>query len=153
MAKTYKEKLLDPRWQRRRLDILNRADFKCEIEGCWCSDETLHVHHLDYISGNEPWEYPDEYLMAVCASCHEMISQERPGYEKIIISNYRLKLKDHFIQKCAADVFQKYKDLHQLIYLLWECNEQDVVNVLILLSNKELPAEILKPIENAEPNT
>ena len=39
----YVEKLKDPRWQRKRLEILQRDDWKCY----WCKDDktTLNVHH------------------------------------------------------------------------------------------------------------
>lgn len=68
MAKTYREKLLDPKWQRRRLEILNAANFTCR--DCGASDKTLHVHHARYISDREPWDYPDGLLRCVCVDCH-----------------------------------------------------------------------------------
>lgn len=72
MKKTYKpyyEKLKDPRWQKRRLEVMERAGFKCE----WCSDEseTLNVHHWFYDKGKEPWEYDTGHLACLCESCHE----------------------------------------------------------------------------------
>lgn len=66
--KTYREKLLDPRWQRRRLEILQAADFTCL--DCGRKDRTLHVHHQRYLPNREPWEYPDELLRCVCEVCH-----------------------------------------------------------------------------------
>lgn len=66
--KTYAEKLKDPRWQKKRLKILDRDHFTCQA----CRDETntLHVHHLQYFKG-EPWEVDDIYLVTLCESCHE----------------------------------------------------------------------------------
>lgn len=66
---TYSEKLKDPRWQRRRLEIMERADFSCEM--CAAKDKTLHVHHKVYIKGHEPWEYEDSGLECLCEDCHE----------------------------------------------------------------------------------
>lgn len=65
----YSEKLRDPRWQRRRLEILNRDDFTCQN----CSDKTstLHVHHCFYRSELEPWDYPLSSLVTLCECCHE----------------------------------------------------------------------------------
>lgn len=68
--KTYAEKLKDPRWQRRRLEILSAADFKCR--DCGSGEKTLHVHHVRYLPGREPWEYPDELLRSVCEDCHRI---------------------------------------------------------------------------------
>lgn len=69
MTKPYWQKLQDPRWQRKRLEILNLAQFKCE--DCKDDDETLTVHHSYYEKGKEPWEYPDESLHCLCSGCHE----------------------------------------------------------------------------------
>lgn len=67
-GKTYSEKLKDPRWQRRRLEILNRDNFTCQK--CADTEKTLHVHHRWYKAGKEPWEYPDDILITLCESCH-----------------------------------------------------------------------------------
>lgn len=74
MAKTYYEKLLDPRWQKKRLEILSRDNFTCER--CGATDQTLHVHHGYYERGLDPWEYDPKTLHCLCDGCHE-IAQER----------------------------------------------------------------------------
>jgi hypothetical protein len=45
----------------------------------------LHVHHKYYVQNKNPWEYPDEALVTLCASCHfELHKVERiPVYENI----------------------------------------------------------------------
>ena len=65
---TYAEKLKDPRWQRKRLEILQRDNWTCK--NCGATDTTLHVHHLSYTAHAEPWEAADENLVTVCAECH-----------------------------------------------------------------------------------
>lgn len=65
---TYSEKLLDPRWQKKRLEILSRDEWTCC--GCGSADKTLHVHHAYYVSGRDPWEYPSETLSTLCKECH-----------------------------------------------------------------------------------
>ena len=66
---TYSDKLKDPRWQKKRLKILERDDFKCI--SCGDDKSTLHVHHRIYISNNDPWDYEDETLVTLCEKCHE----------------------------------------------------------------------------------
>lgn len=66
---TYYEKLLDPRWQKVRLEKLSNSEFKCEK--CGCTEKTLHVHHKQYFKGREPWEYSLYELVTLCATCHE----------------------------------------------------------------------------------
>jgi 5-methylcytosine-specific restriction endonuclease McrA len=68
MGKTYGEKLKDPRWQRMRLEVLSRTDFKCAL--CGMGDKTLHVHHRYYVSGRQPWDYPAHSLVSLCEGCH-----------------------------------------------------------------------------------
>lgn len=67
--KTYREKLLDPRWQKRRLEIFHRDNFTCK--DCGSSKKTLHVHHHWYESQKDPWDYPDACLVTLCFECHE----------------------------------------------------------------------------------
>ena len=64
----YATKLLDPRWQKLRLKVFERDEFKCR--DCERDDETLHVHHCWYEKG-DPWETPMEYLLSLCHSCHK----------------------------------------------------------------------------------
>ena len=77
--KPYFEKLKDPRWQKKRLEIMERAEFKCE----WCGDEekTLNVHHKFYRKGADPWDYPDHALTTLCEECHEEIGA---GVERLL---------------------------------------------------------------------
>lgn len=79
--KTYAEKLKDPRWQRKRLEVLNHSGWMCEI--CGDTTQTLHVHHLGYEPGKEPWEH--EHLVCLCEEHHRFChglpnrNQEKSG--------------------------------------------------------------------------
>jgi len=64
----YSDLLRDPRWQRKRLEILQRDGFACRC--CGSKTETLHVHHGYYARGRKPWEYNNESLWTVCEECH-----------------------------------------------------------------------------------
>jgi hypothetical protein len=61
-------KLQHPLWQKRRLEILQKSDFKCRE--CGSGNHSLHVHHVYYEKGKEPWDYPDEALISLCQVCH-----------------------------------------------------------------------------------
>lgn len=71
---SYSEKLRDPRWQKRRLEIMNRDGFACRR--CGSKTETLNVHHLVYRNGCDPWEYDDDDLMTLCEPCHEQAEDQ-----------------------------------------------------------------------------
>ncbi len=73
MSKSYIELLKDPRWQRKRLLILERDGWRCRNFGCGDSTTTLHVHHRRYTG--KPWEAPDEDLVTLCEPCHERTTQ------------------------------------------------------------------------------
>lgn len=67
--KAYWELLRDPRWQRKRLEVMERENFTCQ--GCEATDKTLNVHHKIYRKGAMPWEYPEHELRCLCEECHE----------------------------------------------------------------------------------
>lgn len=66
--KSYAEKLKDPRWQKKRLDVLNVNEFTCQ--SCGDSESTLHVHHKMYAKGRNPWEYDLGQYAVLCENCH-----------------------------------------------------------------------------------
>ena len=76
-AKSYAEKLRDPRWQRKRLEVMQSAGWACEL----CGDEktTLNVHHRHYRRGAEPWDYKRRELQCLCEPCHTLIHSKPQG--------------------------------------------------------------------------
>lgn len=79
---SYADLLRDPRWQRKRLEILEAADWGCEE--CGSGEDELHVHHLIYRRGLKPWEYaPDEYQV-LCKHCHAKATQIRAELNELI---------------------------------------------------------------------
>jgi hypothetical protein len=71
----YSDLLKNPKWQKKRLEIMSRDDFACSI--CGDDKSTLNVHHLFYKKGKKPWEYQDKALITLCDSCHENEHQEK----------------------------------------------------------------------------
>lgn len=79
----YWELLRDPRWQEKRLRIMERAGFKCER--CGSSNRTLNVHHSYYMKGAAPWEYPDLSLHCLCeAKCHPETQAMQDGLKTCV---------------------------------------------------------------------
>jgi hypothetical protein len=66
--KEYYAKLKDVRWQKTRLEVMQRDGFKCRR--CHDDDETLNVHHCYYEWDNDPWNYPLSSLVTLCETCH-----------------------------------------------------------------------------------
>jgi hypothetical protein len=87
MSNNYKEQFLDPRWQKKRLEVLERDEWAC-ID-CFDSESTLHVHHTYYEKGNKVWEYPNDSLITLCASCHQHEEDQIKQYSELIIETLR----------------------------------------------------------------
>lgn len=111
---TYKEKLLDPRWQKKRLEILQRDNFKCR----YCEDDqtTLHIHHLTYKTKyTDPWDYDESYLMTACKDCHHVITELEGEYEYVSgFKDFSTDKKTTFLT-CLLYNIQKEVHLIQLL--------------------------------------
>lgn len=93
----YSEKLKDPRWQRKRLEIFQRDDFKCKK--CKDTKTTLCVHHKKYDWNSEPWEYDNEIFDTLCEDCHTIVEnlKNRFAYNDILIEKLSNDEGDKFI--------------------------------------------------------
>jgi 5-methylcytosine-specific restriction endonuclease McrA len=82
---TYAEKLRDPRWQKKRLKILERDKWTCLA--CGSTKKTLEVHHAKY-AGEDPWDTPDGFLVTLCGACHGQEHGKEPssayGFARVI---------------------------------------------------------------------
>jgi hypothetical protein len=92
---TYSDKLRDPRWQKKRLLVMQRDGFRC----AYCGDQksTLNVHHLKY--GRDPWDTVPDHLVTLCEGCHEMVEDVK----KSILAKFSFNL--------YFDCFCKLNDL------------------------------------------
>ena len=109
--KTYFEKLKDPRWQRKRLEIMQRDEFVCKI--CYDGESTLNVHHCYYGKKRDPWDYDDDHLMTLCEECHKDVEAKREEilkeltWEVPILSIHALATQaDHWLLANFASAFR-----------------------------------------------
>lgn len=65
----YSEKLKDVRWQKVKNAIQIRDEFTCQK--CGEKNKQVQVHHRHYISGRDPWDYPEYLLVLLCSDCHK----------------------------------------------------------------------------------
>jgi hypothetical protein len=79
----YSDKLKDPRWQKKRLEVFERDGWCCQC--CGDSESPLNVHHKYYNKNKNPWEYQLEELMTLCDQCHEVEYNDRYGDEKDLL--------------------------------------------------------------------
>jgi hypothetical protein len=98
----YSEKLRDPRWQKKRLEILERDKFTCQY--CGHDDLTLTVHHKTYNKKTEPWEYPDDMLITLCEGCHKDETEQREDADKKLFAILRNKFSVHSIKSLTSSI-------------------------------------------------
>jgi len=121
--KTYAEKLLSPKWQRKRLQILERDNFECKI--CNDKETTLHAHHIVYLKNKEPWDYPNELLFTICKNCHGRIKEKNIDYVGSLIS--------HVLQYGITDyaIFMIESPLWAHAYLISIINQDEQYDIWI----------------------
>lgn len=68
---TYAEKLKDARWQKKRLELFNGASWTCEECSRQMPADGLQVHHVLYLPGVDPWDYPSYLLRVLCECDHQ----------------------------------------------------------------------------------
>ena len=107
---SYAEKLKDPRWQKKRLEILNRDSFTCLC--CGSTKKTLHIHHRYYLKV-DPWDYPNDALDTLCESCHGYVESLKDPKSKYNNANLNVKLIDDFswIEKTELDDLRRLSSM------------------------------------------
>ena len=102
--KEFIEQIKSPQWQKRRLEIMQRDEFTCQM--CGSKDETLHVHHIKYVNGRKYWEYDDWELITLCEECHEYEHSNKKSVLDAIedICKYGITFTEIFILLSDLDV-------------------------------------------------
>jgi hypothetical protein len=72
----------NPLWQKRRLEMLERANYRCSC--CQDDESQLHVHHGQYFTGRKLWEYADKELQVLCGTCHEEAHKHLERIKEIV---------------------------------------------------------------------
>lgn len=80
MDNWYANLLLDYRWLKKRKERLAVDGYKCGSCGRKYPEVSLCVHHLGYVTGWMPWDYPLSLLQTLCTECH---NQQHAGKESI----------------------------------------------------------------------
>lgn len=134
---TYSEKLKDPRWRQRRLEILERDEYACQ--DCGHESKSNHVHHIVYRFDCEVWEYPDNELKTFCASCHEQTTR------------YKKELK-YLIDTKFAKIDRLY-ELKNLIQILSEFSEDEIMIFTKMMRYKTYTTSRYRFLFKGEPHS
>lgn len=131
----YSELLKDPRWQKLRLEIMQRDDFACVA--CGNDESTLHVHHCYYEYGEAPWQYPHSSLLTLCKNCHDIETENIKSAKSSFINDFSAQglLAEDFsdislsIQENSECTF--FKDLPSRCALAWLFRSPEAVRVVL----------------------
>lgn len=145
--KTYSEKLQDPRWQKKRLEVFNRDNFACVL--CGDKDNTLHVHHMTYKHGKEPWEYEYENFKTVCKFCH-LIYEDWKGIEEHFVIKAITTKTFHDGRIMSAIVYFGENGEHDKFIYTYRMNYKDENCVVLHRVEFETFYKIKQMIEGVE---
>lgn len=93
----YKEQIKSPKWQKRRLEIMQKDNFTCQI--CGDTESMLNVHHLTYHKDKKIWEYEDWELITLCENCHK---EEHSSIDDVINEIESIKSRGVTMQEIKA---------------------------------------------------
>lgn len=87
-------KYKDPRWQKKRLEVMQHAGFRCE--SCESEEKTLNVHHKSYKKNHNPWEYDKWELECLCEDCH---AEKHKIKDRLAIALHEFKVSVDFSER------------------------------------------------------
>jgi len=125
--KTYSEKLKDPRWQKKRLEIMDRDKFECQA--CFDPTKTLNVHHF-YYDECELWEYDNSALITLCEDCHkeeEFLKSFTKSSIEYLVSLGFLRIDISKIISTISHRTDEMSDIERREYFT------DIINAIIML--------------------
>jgi len=134
--KSYSDKLKDPRWQKKRLEIMQLRGFKCEK--CGSEDKELHVHHRCYINGREVWEYDNDIFQLLCHDCHQKEHDKKNKIQEVRVEVIPDKYKEiiELISEGEKNDSDYISDLVTIMTLLsHDKNDESVLNVFAYALN------------------
>ena len=120
------EKFRDIRWQKKRIEILERDGQSCQgidENGVRCKttlkDEQLEIHHRNYTTP-DPWDEPSENLIALCRSCHEKEKNANLGQAARDVSDVLMKSnwmvwQRKLLAKCISEKIVSPEELCRFI--------------------------------------
>lgn len=81
MNNWYANLLLDHRWLKKRRKQLAVDRYQCVSCRKKLNEATLVVHHIGYVTGWMPWDYPSDLLQTLCLECHnKQHGDKKPTY-------------------------------------------------------------------------
>lgn len=150
---TYAEKLKNPKWQKRRLEILNRDEFTCQM--CGDKESELHIHHEKYTG--EPWEAHEDTLRTICFHCHAVVELLKDEDNEIVIRKV-LKYETGAMDVALVCILEKGLAHYSICFLSFNKHDKKIDQIMSFApaTLREIVKEMdtikssLNPINNGE---
>ena len=136
----YKEQYSHPKWQKKRLEILERDDWKCQ--SCGNTKSTLHVHHMEYIKDNKIWDYDNNNFITYCESCHEIIHGFKKDIKYVIDNSFVNTINLEYLYYIIVGLSNMYVDDMVTIGKVLDIIIKKPVRKIINISIKETLSEL-----------
>jgi hypothetical protein len=117
----------DPRWQKKRLEILERDEWCCQI--CFDPENTLHVHHRYYIKDKKPWEYENDTLVTLCEECHENESKYIKNSATLVLRSLKKKFFSDDLERLSKafdDLNSSYPPEVTATIIEWVLSDENI---------------------------
>lgn len=128
--KPYWQKLQSPRWQKKRLEILDRDNWACCI--CQETEKQLQVHHKTYKSGSEIWDYDDGELITLCSDCHYRVTMVGKEIKSMLSFEPHLCAFEQLAELLKMDSWAHFCDMMAMVHK----NPERVLEINKMLSEK-----------------
>lgn len=107
-ANSYRRKLDTPQWRQFAAATKQRRGGGCQC--CKRTDLGLHVHHIFYENGREPWEYGDDEVVVLCPPCHKEMHEQLKKFRKYVFGRMTPRILQ-IVNGSLAVAFEKYEPL------------------------------------------
>ena len=96
----FEKQIKHPKWQKKRLEILERDEYTCQ--SCGSNSDTLHVHHYLYDKNTLLRDYNNDYLTTLCEDCHNYWHKiNREIKEHLCVDSVRLDDLKSILEICS----------------------------------------------------
>ena len=145
MNKSFRKQLKDPRWEKRRIELLENVQWRCQL--CGNQKEELHVHHSYYEKGKAPWDYPNAPQIVLCHTC-DAERTHKPDFMKYHEARFVFEFIGENLEKIATDLAivgrgRRHEDMRRHVDRYWELkkNLSTFVNIVVKMKDVHLIGE------------
>ncbi len=118
-----------PEWQKKRLEVMEYAQFKCQC--CGAKDNPLNVHHVNYDQDKPLWNYKFYEFRCLCETCHQ--------HQHELIRLFR-----SIVSRLDNKNLNQFRELFSGMNCVQTHSLSEVIPLLVSIAEKFLQLEMMK---------